>query len=160
MFDLARYLFGEVEEVYCKSNLVISLNKRESGIDDVGITTLSFQGGLIGVISNTFLAVKNEIWMRIISESGDFFLNTIDSEPKKLIITRREHTQIFEEEEVPNPGVKLENETFINAVKKGDCSGIKSDYADAVQTLRVTLAAEESASCGKPVKVPKSRPKG
>jgi len=37
---------------------------------------------------------------------------------------------------------------FIHAVKTGDWSGVRSDYADAVKSLRVSLAATEAAETG------------
>lgn len=37
---------------------------------------------------------------------------------------------------------------FIDAVKTGESSAIRSDYADALETLRVTLAASESFRTG------------
>jgi predicted dehydrogenase len=38
--------------------------------------------------------------------------------------------------------------TFINAVKTGDFSKVRSSYADAVQSLKVSLAAVKAASTG------------
>jgi predicted dehydrogenase len=46
-----------------------------------------------------------------------------------------------------------ENKAFIEAVKTGDSSNIRSTYEDAVKTLAVTLACNESAKTGVPVKV-------
>ncbi|MGQ9554639.1 MAG: Gfo/Idh/MocA family protein [Anaerolineae bacterium] len=43
---------------------------------------------------------------------------------------------------------------FIDAVRLNDRALIRSTYADAVKTLAVTLAANESARSGRPVKVP------
>ncbi len=40
---------------------------------------------------------------------------------------------------------------FVQAVATGDASTIRGTYADAVRTLEVTLAANESAKTGKPV---------
>jgi len=38
--------------------------------------------------------------------------------------------------------------TFINAVKTGDFSKVRSSYADAVQSLKISLAAVKAASTG------------
>ncbi len=40
----------------------------------------------------------------------------------------------------------------MRAVQTGDASNIRSTFADAAQTLRVTLAIEESARTGSPVR--------
>ena len=42
---------------------------------------------------------------------------------------------------------------FINAVKTGDFSKVRSNYADAVKSLKVSLAATEAAKTGKTVMV-------
>jgi len=42
---------------------------------------------------------------------------------------------------------------FINAVKTGDFSKVRSSYADAVKSLKVSLAATEAAKTGKTVMV-------
>jgi predicted dehydrogenase len=41
-----------------------------------------------------------------------------------------------------------ENAAFIRAVKTGDCSGILSDYADALSTHRLVLTANEATRAG------------
>jgi hypothetical protein len=38
--------------------------------------------------------------------------------------------------------------TFINAVETGDFSKVRSSYADAVQSLKISLAAVKAASTG------------
>jgi hypothetical protein len=42
---------------------------------------------------------------------------------------------------------------FVDAVRLNDPSLIRSNYDDAVRTLAVTLAADESARTGQPVDV-------
>jgi predicted dehydrogenase len=51
-----------------------------------------------------------------------------------------------------NPTAK-EHEAFLAAVAKKKGPAILSDYADAMETLRVTLAANKSMASGKPVKL-------
>jgi myo-inositol 2-dehydrogenase/D-chiro-inositol 1-dehydrogenase len=46
-----------------------------------------------------------------------------------------------------------EDRAFIEAIRTGDASLIRSTYSDGVRTLAVTLAADESARTGKPVSV-------
>ena len=43
--------------------------------------------------------------------------------------------------------------TFINAVKTGERYEIRSPYSDAVESLKVTLAVNESLSTGKVVEL-------
>ncbi len=44
-----------------------------------------------------------------------------------------------------------EDRVFVNAVLSGDASAIKSPYADAIKTMALTCAAEESMASGEPV---------
>lgn len=45
------------------------------------------------------------------------------------------------------------DQTFIEAVKTGDASKIRSSYEDAARSLEVTLAANKSLETGKPIKI-------
>ena len=47
----------------------------------------------------------------------------------------------------------LEDQVFIEAVKSKDTSRIRSTYSDAVKTLALTLAADESMRPGRVVKI-------
>lgn len=46
-----------------------------------------------------------------------------------------------------------EDRTFIDAVKKGDDSAVRSTYPDSVKSLAVCLAANEAMASGGKVKV-------
>ena len=46
-----------------------------------------------------------------------------------------------------------EDTAFVEAVASGDPSGIRSDYADAVRTLKLTLAATQSTIEGRIVEL-------
>jgi len=51
-----------------------------------------------------------------------------------------------------DPGL-LEDQVFIEAVRTGDASRIRSNYSDALKTLRLTLAANESLGTEKMVQL-------
>jgi len=59
------------------------------------------------------------------------------------------------EKHVPGEGdiFAIEDRAFVKALRTGDASGIRCTYGDAVGTLRITVAADESARTGKPVKL-------
>jgi hypothetical protein len=46
---------------------------------------------------------------------------------------------------------EIEDAAFIEAVRTGDRSGIKSDYTDGMKSALVSLAANESVKSGNPV---------
>ena len=67
-----------------------------------------------------------------------------------LKIMKPGHTETF------SGGVNAvleENKAFMEAIRNGDRSLIRSSYEDAVRTLAVTLACNESAQTGRPVEV-------
>jgi len=56
-FDMARFLFGEVEEVYAQGAVLVDPAIGEAGDIDTAITTLKFANGAIGTIDNSRQAV-------------------------------------------------------------------------------------------------------
>ena len=45
----------------------------------------------------------------------------------------------------------LQDRAFIDAIKSGDPSGIRSNYRDALKSLKLTMACNESAATGKAI---------
>ena len=56
-FDMARFLFGEVEEVYVLGGVMVDPAIGEAGDIDTAIVTLKFANGAIGTIDNSRQAV-------------------------------------------------------------------------------------------------------
>lgn len=145
IFDLARYLCGEVSEVYAAFANRDSRDIPRFNIYDVGTATLKFTNGVVGTISNTcLLAVPYTVGLHVVAR--DLVLEIHGD----LKVIEPGHTEIF------TGGVNAiheENKAFIEAIRTGDSSGIRSTYEDAVKTLAVTLACNESARTGKTVKI-------
>lgn len=145
IFDLARYICGDVTEVFAAYANRLSENIPEFDINDVGTATLKFESGVVGSISNTcVLSVPHDVGLHVIAK--DLVIEIHGD----LKIVEPGHTEVF------TGGVNSmleENRIFIDAVRSGNKSEIRSDYADAVKTLAVTLACNESARSGQPVKV-------
>lgn len=145
IFDLARYLCGEITEVYAAYANVSMKNVPEFDISDVGTATVRFESGAVGAISNTCaLNVPYTVGLHVITK--DMVLEIGGD----LKVIEPGHTEVFTGG--ANPMVE-ESRAFINAVRTNDPSGIRSDYADAVKTLAVTLACNESAETGAAVRV-------
>lgn len=146
--DLLRYTVGEVSEVYAAyGNRVVQERYENVTVPDVGTVTMKLQSGAVATISNTCILPGgvSEVGLQIYTDAG-----ILAWSPERL--------------EVNLPGIKTayagqdnpylaETEAFIHALRTGDSSRILSDYADAVQTQRVTCAALESARTGQPVRV-------
>ena len=62
----------------------------------------------------------------------------------------RDASGITEKKTLIDQGV-IEDRTFIDAVKTKNQSIVRSPYSDAMKTLRLALACNESIATGKPV---------
>ena len=56
-FDMARFLFGEVVEVFAAGNVLVDPEIGNAGDVDTAVTTLLFANGALGVIDNSRQAV-------------------------------------------------------------------------------------------------------
>lgn len=145
IFDLARYLCGDVREVYAAYSNRDSQSIPDFSIHDVGTATLRFESGVVGTISNTcLLNVPYTVGLHVISR--DLVLEIHGD----LKVIEPGHTETF------TGGVNSmleENRAFIDAVRSGDAREVRSTYGDAVKTLATTLACNESARTGQLVEV-------
>lgn len=145
--DLARYLVGEVKRVYCVAALH-EMHKTFEGTTapDVTALTWEFENGAIGYAGTTcILGSGGETGLTLMARD-----NLYELRGNSLIIKQGEQgTHTFQHHNDPYLD---EDVAFIKAVKLGRRTGIRSTYADAIKTLRVTLAANQSAKTGKPVK--------
>jgi len=148
IFDLARYIVGEVKHV-CAAVALRSLHDvPELNVPDVGSVLLWFEDGAIGCISNTCMLKRGhrfglEVFCRelVVEHYGGS--------------VRFHYPERTEEIYSKRSGHAYESEVFVRAVRERNQSLIRSDYADAVKTLAVTLAANESAQKWQRVEVPK-----
>ncbi len=158
--DVARYLAGEVKEVYAYA--ANGFNKKLPNLvtnytnDDAMVVSLKFESGAIGNIMAACSA----------GASGGVFLNVWSANHTARFSDWGHHLSLTksgnkEAEEIkgdvgissPDSIFTLEDRAFIDAVKSGDRSGIKSCHADGVRSTLVCLAANESIEKGQPVLV-------
>ncbi|HZO87146.1 MAG TPA: Gfo/Idh/MocA family oxidoreductase [Chthonomonadaceae bacterium] len=153
--DLARYLAGEVTEVYAFAangfnkklpNLIPNYN-----LDDAMVVSMKFESGGVGNIMSCCAA----------GAGGGVFLNIWAAHHTAKFTDWAHHVQIFRQGEPGAEEIKgdiedifpKEDRAFIEAVKSGDRSKILCPYPDGVRTTLVALAANESLETGKPVTV-------
>jgi myo-inositol 2-dehydrogenase / D-chiro-inositol 1-dehydrogenase len=146
IFDLARYLAGDVTEVYANAAVRALGDVENFSVTDVGAANLKFASGAIGTIHNTCLLKGLGYNTGLVVVTPDLIVELIGGckliEPGKRteIVTRG------------NP-YQREDHVFLEAIRSGDGASIRSSYADAVHSLAVSLAANESYQTGKPVTV-------
>ncbi|MFC0561216.1 Gfo/Idh/MocA family protein [Halalkalibacter alkalisediminis] len=149
IFDLLRYVAGEVDEVFAfHANRVNHKKYDHVTVADVGTVSFKMKSGVIATISNTCILPNgiSQVGLTLFTDQG-----IIDWQPDRLSIIEPNGSKV-EELGSDNPYIK-ESEAFLHAVRTGDTSGILSDYRDAYQTQVVTCAALESALKGVPIKI-------
>ncbi|HOJ34607.1 MAG TPA: Gfo/Idh/MocA family oxidoreductase [Candidatus Hydrogenedentes bacterium] len=170
LVDLMRYIFGEIDWVMGTkrtgarvdsttldgtalgkgsiSGAAAGLELHEYNIWDATTLLMQFRSG----IPATFLCSCQVpyMWDVLLDIfATDFRLKITFS---KMEILRKVDGQLKSEIVQGDETPKIDA-TFIEAVKTGDFSKIRSTYQDAVKTLRVTLAAVEAAREGAVVKL-------
>ena len=145
--DLARFLFGDAKEVFAYAARGFNKNIPGYDIDDAATVSIKFQSG---GIANLMASVSS-------NAGGGIFLH-IHSLTANFDFSGWEHSVVIQQkgeapEEIPGEDniFGLEDAAFVQAVRTGDGSGVLSTYPDAVKTLAVSIAANQSISTGRPV---------
>ncbi len=151
IIDMSRLVAGDVTTVYARfANRVTGPNP-EFTAADVGTATLQFTSGALGTISNCWLVPVNHLsGLQLWTDKG-----LVEFTQRSLTVRKDNETQDIPLPPTP-PGVSghyYADKAFVDAVRTGDRSLIRTPYDQAVKTLAVSLAATESAETGKPVSV-------
>ncbi len=146
--DLLRYLGGEVRRVYCHQahRLVEGL-----GVPDAGAVIFHYASGAVGTLVNGCSLPKNELKAGVLVVAEEMALEVTRG---RVVVQfdGKSDEQTWPQQAETDPYF-VEDLTFIDAVRSGDASAIRSSYADAVSTLAVSLAADESSRMGEPVEL-------
>ncbi len=147
--DTVRYLFGDVKSVYAGGRTGLMADVEGYNIEDASAATLMFENGVLATIfSACFLSCGNR--------------GGLDIYTKDLVVEYRERKSITvvqpgrsEYIEVGNDYWQEMDNAFIEAVREGDGSSLRSTYADAVKTQQVVMAVNWSLETGEVVEVGK-----
>jgi myo-inositol 2-dehydrogenase / D-chiro-inositol 1-dehydrogenase len=143
--DLARCLAGEVEEVFAHATTRALQDVENFNVTDVGAASLRFSSGAIGTIHNTCLLKGMGYQTGLTVLTPDLIVELLGN---CKLIEPGKRTELSER----NDPYKVEDQVFLNAIRTKDTAGIRSTYSDAVKSLAVTLAINESYQSGQPVK--------
>lgn len=181
LFDLARYLVGEITEV--SSMAEMRCMGEVSEIEDVSTVSIRFENGAIGNISSTYMISYRHLHgLTRLLFSGNTLLRKLAWGTRNLglwspghdtnsfrigleiilrdlvllvrqgsLVTTRENRQ--ERYVARTDPYLLESRAFVEAVERGDPSRIRSTYGDAARTHRVVVSAIRSASTGEKVRI-------
>lgn len=145
IIDLARYLIGEVTDVYGR----VGFKERPDfpGLDVPAVTTasLTFQSGVIANIASTcLLGWNHKVGLNIFADRLAIELTDHD-----IMIDVGAGRPVRRAEGDP---VWREDRDFVDAVRGGG-NHIRCDYGDALATHRLALAVVSSARSGEPVSI-------
>lgn len=143
MVDMMRYLFGEVSTVYAVGARNESFGGEEHDIEDFSSAILSFKSGVtVNMLSGCYSKGSGKIGFEIFTPN--FRIEYTWGQSLKIISGEK-----TEEIKISADSHIAALKTFVEAVKSGDRYDIRSNYDDAVESLRVTLAVNESIKEGK-----------
>jgi predicted dehydrogenase len=143
--DLARHLVGDVARVRAVSRRGLQTDVPGYDIDDASMAQLEFKNGVIGtIVSACTLNFGYRIQLDLVGR--DF---VVEVGGNKVTHMTAGVTNTWEYRESP---YDAEMAAFLTAVKTKDTSGIRSAYEDALKTLAVSLAANQSMETGRAVK--------
>ena len=141
IFDLARYLCGEVSSVYSAAALGLMKERKDFTVEDSSSVTLLFEDGAIGNISSTCVhGGFSKVGLLCVCKELSF-----ECTGDRLRVTDMRCTQEYERRVDP---YRIENETFMTAVANDSPVGILSPYEDALKTHLLTMAANEAMQEG------------
>ncbi|GIX06029.1 MAG: hypothetical protein KatS3mg115_0432 [Candidatus Poribacteria bacterium] len=137
ILDLARYLVGEVAAVGGGFARRVPLNETAT-VENASLALLYFENGAVGSIASAcMLGQGYKTGLDLFAKNfiaeytyGSLRYRTPNAEPEELRPTNNMYAE--------------EDRVFLEAVRSGDGSAIRSDYGDAVRTLEVTLLAREA----------------
>lgn len=152
-FDLARFLVGEVEEVSVWADVLIDERFAQADDVDTAVTMLRFKNGVLGVVetsrrSNWGYDIRTEV-------AGAVGKLVIEAPQKTPLLFAKDFGSSFDHfENFPDRfelGYRYELEAFFAALREGRAP--EPGPEDALETLRLGLAATRSWRERRPVKV-------
>jgi len=137
IYDLARYLLGEVTHVYAEGYQGLMTDVEHYSVEDASTVVLRFASGTIANISSTdLLASGGKIGIDLIGRTI-----RLEHSHRELTVYRDGERTVYESRVDP---YMLEDRAFVDAVARRDGSALLSTYADALRTHMVTMAANRS----------------
>lgn len=152
-FDLARFLVGEVAEVSAWGDVLIDERFREGGDIDTAVTMLRFHNGALGVVEMSRRSAWGyDIRTEVAGAAGKVVVEA--AQKTTATFSRRFGFEADHYENFPDRfevAYRLELEAFFRTLGEGGTPTPGPD--DALETLRLAVAARRSWLEGRPIKV-------
>jgi len=149
IFDMLRCLFGEPASVYCAGGRGLVDDVEGYDLHDYSSAVITMESGVVATLFSGCYrrggepGFPNGMNIHCADCTIRYFLRdrvTFASKTENITYWKR-----------AADWQTTMNRTFIDAVKTGDASAIRSPYEDAMKTMRLCLACNESLETGKPV---------
>lgn len=143
--DLLRYWCGEVAEVYATASRGAIAQYGDDDIDDSSVMAFRMKSGAAAMVACSCVAHNGACAkLEVLTPDSTFLFDGC-----ALRVTEPGKTTEYQ----PSADMYAEeSRVFIEAVRAGTPSRLRSTYADAVKTLLVACAANESIQSGIPAK--------
>jgi predicted dehydrogenase len=150
IIDLARYFLGEVKSVYAAYTLY-RMHEKMEGLDvsDAGTATLTFANGAVAQMTTSCALERcGQVCLQLHFDGA-----VAELAGGNLTIRGGKFEEEVKRQAAVNATVR-EDTFFLDAVDgSGDPALIRSPYADAVKSLAVSLAMNESAATGRVIEL-------
>jgi predicted dehydrogenase len=142
MFDLARMFLGEAESVHALTTRVPRTGHPECDVDEVSIAQVRFASGAVASFASThILAASHKVGLHLYAENL-----AVEIAAGGITVDRGEGR---EQIDTPGDATAAMDAAFLDAVRRQDPTAVRSSYADALETHRLTTTARESARAGR-----------
>jgi len=145
LFDLVRYLCGEISEVQCYGCKGIVSQTKIYDVEDATVVSLQLKSGAVASIQSSWsVGFDRFIYLNLFGPNVQIqFTNwefdvQIKSRSNQNLITIPGEKDIF----------AIESRAFLDAIRQNDPAKIKSDYKEGVRSLQISFAALKSLETG------------
>lgn len=151
--DLLRRFVGEIDTVYAAAGRRISTDAL-TDIFDVQVSTLTFANGAVGSLATNLVSGHgNPLYARgvhIFAEGRTVSVLGHEGERRTIQTVDADGRQ---EHDFEDDSMTAQDRAFVRAVLDKRPDDVASSYLNGVRTLAVTLALQQSAETGQPVRV-------
>jgi myo-inositol 2-dehydrogenase/D-chiro-inositol 1-dehydrogenase len=153
-FDMARYLMGDVTEVYARANVLVDPAIGKAGDWDTAMVTLTFANGALGAIDNSRKAVYGYDQRVEVFGSGGMIAVKNNTHDNHVRLDREgTHSALpldfFMDRYAES--YLMEMEAFVDAVQNQRPAPVNGN--DGLMAVRIGLAAAKSVRENRPVKL-------
>jgi len=152
LYDILRWLCGEIERVYCEGGRLFYKNVPRMTIEDTSSVVLRFKSGAIGSVTATIGAAKRHWWMRWWIVCSNLLLESLDFNELRIYRSNVEPVRVESIKEFREEPILLAEKDLIEAIIYDRPT--RTPIKEGVKTLEVTLAAVKSMETGEVVTLP------